>query len=373
MKNVITQPSEEKLTTAQRPVVPRPVSWWLLIGVILVFFQVVIGGITRLTDSGLSITEWAVIQGVLPPLNEAEWLEAFDKYKDAARKQFEALHSDMTLGEFKVIYFWEYFHRLWARMMGLVFVLPLAFFLWKRWIPAWLGRRLAVIFLLAASAAVFGWIMVASGLNDDSRTWVSAYKLIIHLGIASTLFGYLFWTYLRSVQPNPVDGRFQKERRFGNVLIGLLIVQILFGGLMAGMRAGLVHPHFPFFVNADGFYQALFSFSPEILGEVIDYEPSLLVKSWVQVFHRLTAYLLVGLFVIYFVRLGRLSISPALNRGRMILIFLLFLQFFLGVLTVIYSLGSIPVGFGALHQAVALLLLAALLGVRYQLVKVRAV
>ena len=120
------------MSPASIPKVKKPVRVWLFIGVFMVFMQVVIGGITRLTDSGLSITEWAIIQGTLPPLNEAAWMEAFEQYKIMAKKQFESLHADMTLSEFKFIYFWEYFHRLWARMMGFVFLFPFLYFLWKR-------------------------------------------------------------------------------------------------------------------------------------------------------------------------------------------------------------------------------------------------
>jgi cytochrome c oxidase assembly protein subunit 15 len=368
MKEVISRSDARTIEKLPEKGVHSSVRRWLFIGLVLVFFQVVIGGITRLTDSGLSITEWELIQGVIPPLNEAQWVEAFEKYQEAAKKQFESLHADMTLGEFKVIYFWEYFHRLWARMMGFVFIVPLLFFLWKKWIPGWLGRRLTVVFLLAAAAAVFGWIMVKSGLNNDNRTWVSAYKLIIHLGIATSLFGYLFWTYLKVRQPVSMDGHLSKMRKFANGLIGLLIIQILLGGLMAGMRAGLVHPHFPFFVEAGGFYQSLFQPSLSGMEDFMNYEPSAYIKSWIQVFHRATAYILVIFTVYFFIRLGKQQISSSLNKARMILVILLFLQFILGVLTVVYSIGKIPVFYGVLHQGMALLLFAALLGVRYQLV-----
>jgi cytochrome c oxidase assembly protein subunit 15 len=124
--------------------VHRPVRVWLFIGVFMVFMQVVIGGITRLTDSGLSITEWAVIQGTMPPTNVVEWEQAFTEYQVMAKKQFETLHADMTLSEFKVIYFWEYFHRLWARTMGFVFIFPFIFFLWKRGSYQRLLKRLGI-------------------------------------------------------------------------------------------------------------------------------------------------------------------------------------------------------------------------------------
>jgi len=208
-------------------VVRRVVRWWLVVGLVMVFFQVFIGGVTRLTDSGLSITEWAVIQGTLPPLNAGEWDVAFEKYKVSAKRQYESLHGDMTMSEFKVIFFWEYFHRLWARLMGFVFIIPFFYFLYKKWMPGWLLKRLGVVILLASAAATFGWIMVASGLNEDNRTWVSAYKLMTHLGIATVLFGYLFWTWLRTHQVNNFVAGESKLKRFAWFTTVVLGIQIL--------------------------------------------------------------------------------------------------------------------------------------------------
>ena len=346
--------------------IPRVVQIWLYIGLVMVFFQVVIGGVTRLTDSGLSITEWAVIQGTIPPLNEGEWNIAFDKYKVAAKKQYESLHGDMTLSEFKIIFFWEYFHRLWARLMGFVFIFPFFFFLWKKWLPSWLVKRLGLVILLAAMAAVVGWIMVASGLHDDTRTWVSAYKLITHLGIATTLFAYLYWTCLRASQPISADSEHVKLKRFAWGLFFLLIVQILFGGLMAGMRAGLVHPYWPFFVQGDRLLQILSATHESGLDGIVDYEPALFVKGLVQVLHRFTAYLLFGLVISFSLKALKANISVRLKKGLYFLIGVLICQFLLGILAVINSIGHIPIFYGALHQAVALILLGSLLFVNFQ-------
>ncbi len=347
----------------------RPVRLWLLAGVVMVFFQVVIGGVTRLTDSGLSITEWAVIQGTIPPLNEAEWQTAFDKYKIAARKQFEALHADMTLAEFKVIFFWEYAHRLWARLMGFVFLFPFLWFLFKKQLPGWLVKRLGVVIALAALAAVFGWIMVASGLNNDNRTWVSAYKLVTHLGIATALFGYLFWTWLRASQPFAVDGHLAGLKQLGWWVAGVLLAQIAFGGLMAGMRAGLIHPHFPVFLEWERFWQVLTA-TPMNAGQLVDYEPQQGVKAIVQLLHRGTAWLLVVLGVMLFVKIKRQSgISRQLNLGGNLLAGMLIVQFLLGVFTIINCVGKVPLLWGAVHQAGALVLLAVVLFVNYQFSK----
>lgn len=345
----------------------RPVRIWLMAGVVMVFFQIIIGGATRLTDSGLSITEWAVIQGTIPPLNEAEWTEAFDKYKAAAKKQFEMIHADMTLPEFKVIFFWEYAHRLWARLMGFVFIIPFFWFLLKKQLPRWLLLRLAGVIGLASLAAVFGWIMVASGLNKDNRTWVSAYKLVIHLGIAAALFGYLFWTWLKASQSETGDGRFSQLRKWGWAVAAVLFVQILFGGLMAGMRAGLIHPQLSVFIQGSRFWSALTASSSIGMEQIVDYEQYLSVKAIVQLVHRSTAWVLALLILIFFVKLKKSDTSRKLKMGGKLLLLVLGIQIFLGLFTVINSIGRIPGTLGVLHQAGALVLLAVVLFLNYQL------
>ena len=224
-------------------------------------------------------------------------------------------------------------------------------------------RRLGIVILLAATVAVFGWIMVASGLNDDNRTWVSAYKLITHLGLATALFAYLFWTWLKAYQPNPVVPN-KRMYMIGWWIAGLLMVQILFGGLMAGMRAGLIHPHWPMFVQGSKLLDALSVFQSEGSG-LINYEASLGVKAIVQVAHRLTAYVLSGFIIWYFV-LCRSFNSREIVVGKLLLISLLVIQFILGILTIVYAIGRVPIGFGALHQCVALLLFISLLYLIYQ-------
>jgi len=346
--------------------VRRVVRWWLMIGLVMVFFQVFVGGVTRLTDSGLSITEWAVIQGTLPPMNEADWNIAFEKYKVGAKRQYESLHGDMVMSEFKVIFFWEYFHRLWARLMGFVFIIPFFFFLYKKWMPAWLLKRLGVVILLASAAATFGWIMVASGLNEDNRTWVSAYKLMTHLGIATILFGYLFWTWLRTHQTDHfVEGK-KNLQRFAWMTTVVLGIQILLGGLMAGMRAGLIHPYFPFFIEGERFLEALSS-SGVGMDNLVNYEQAIAPKAWVQVFHRSTAYLLAVLIILLVIKIKKSVInSKKLNKATVLLITLLITQFCLGILTLVNCFGKVPVAYASLHQVVALLLLINILYICYQ-------
>lgn len=355
------------LSTPQTSNISKAVRIWLFIGVLMVFVQVVIGGITRLTDSGLSITEWAVIQGTIPPLNEVEWVDAFEKYKVAAKKQYETIHAGMGLSEFKVIFFWEYFHRLWARSIGFVFIFPFFWFLYTKQIPKWLLLRLGGAVGLGALAAAFGWIMVASGLNDNTRTWVSAYKLSVHLIIATILFAHLLWTWFLARQPRTVDSHLSQYRGFGKFLIGLVLVQIVFGGLMAGMRAGLLHPYFPVFIKGSLLWDALWSNAGIDLNSAIDYEPAVSVKAFVQLLHRGTAYLLAGLIAYFCYQLNNQTKSTHLSTSNYLLFGMLLFQFLLGVLTIINCFGKVPIIYGAMHQAGALLLLGILLYVNYQI------
>ncbi len=365
-KEVVEQIDFSKKMTPTKNPISKAVRIWLFIGVAMVFIQVVIGGVTRLTDSGLSITEWAVIQGTIPPMNEAEWITAFDQYKVAAKKQYETIHADMDLSGFKVIYFWEFFHRLWARTLGFVFLFPFLFFLWKKQIPNWLLKRLGITVGLAAIVATFGWIMVASGLNADNRTWVSAYKLVGHLSLATILFGYLIWTWFMARQPLTKDYNLSRFKKLGWGIAGVLMIQIIFGGLMAGMRAGLVHPYFPFFVEGERLMSALGGNSADI----VDYEGSASVKAFVQILHRSTAYILSAMIIYFFVKLRKEQISSQLNLGNFLLLGMLGVQFLLGILTIVNCFGRVPLVYGAMHQAGALILLAFLLYVNFQFKKI---
>lgn len=344
----------------------KAVKIWLFIGVVLVFGQVVIGGITRLTDSGLSITEWEVIKGTLPPLNEAQWTTAFDKYKVHAKTQFEAIHADMSLKEFKWIYFWEYFHRLWARSMGLVFLFPFLYFLARGQIDKPLIKKLGVVILLAMLAATFGWIMVKSGLNTADYAWVNAYKLMMHLGIAFALFGFLLlanfhtWKLENSVFNNPM------LKRLSMAVTILIFVQILFGGLMSGMKAGLSYPTWPS-MNGKLIAGVLLDGSNWTMENLMLYNKNAFAPALVQVLHRFTAYFLTISVLYLCLKLKRLSLNPTINRSINLLLGMLIVQFLLGVFTLMYCKGSIPVVLGVLHQAGGLLLLGFSLFLNYLL------
>lgn len=368
VKNIFMEISKESK-------IPKIVGIWLTVGIIMVFMQVVIGGITRLTDSGLSITEWNVIKGVLPPLNEAQWDIAFEKYKNHT-KQFEAIHADMNMSEFKFIYFWEYFHRLWARSMGFVFLFPFLIFLFKKWLPSKLIRDLGIVVSLAALAAVFGWIMVQSGLNTNEYIWVNAYRLTIHLSIAVTLLSFLWWTTLKVIQPTTEFNHNKTLRKFGWNIFIVICLQLVLGGIMSGMKAGLVAPHFPHMgISPNGsliwFSDVLFQSDQWNWQNMLRYHSNSFAPSLIQVLHRFTAYILTGLIIIFFLKVLKLKTSSTLNKANYILLFALVLQVTLGILTVIncFPSSSVFPTLGVLHQAGGMLLLMSMLYVNYQFSK----
>jgi heme a synthase len=336
--------------------VNRIVKYWLIAGIVLVFVQVLIGGITRLTNSGLSITEWNVIKGTLPPMNETEWNVAFEKYKIFANKQFTSLHADMDIKDFKKIYFWEYFHRLWARSMGFIFLFPFIFFVIKKWLSGRVIKLLLTAVFLAALAAVFGWIMVASGLNEDNRTWVSAYKLVMHLMIATALFGVLVYTYLVYSLDQFTIITSQQYKLLTSIFI-FTIIQIALGGLMAGMRAGLIHPELSIFINFENFRNL---FSEQITqNTLVNYEASASIKALVQVFHRLTAFVLLILGVFYYKSFVVKNIFVNSLMGVLIL------QIILGLITITQCHGAVPAFWGVIHQGTALVFLGVVIWNRY--------
>ncbi len=348
----------------------RPLQIWLIIGLAMVLIQVMLGGITRLTNSGLSITEWNIIKGTIPPITNEAWEHTFEQYKIHAKKQYESLHAGMTLSEFKFIYFWEYFHRLWARFIGVVFVIGLVVFLLLKKIDNKLLIQLLIVFGLAMLEAVFGIIMVYSGLGDDTRTWVSAYKLIIHLIIATLIFSYLFYVYLCYTQKNTADTHLPLSlKRLSSIIIVLIILQILFGGLMAGMRAGLVHPYFPVFVHGSNMINALQSPAPQTLDEIGDYEKSVYIKAVIQIVHRTMATFLLVLIGWFLYQLSKLNFSETMKKARTFFAVMIVLQFTLGVITILLSIGRIPPFWGTVHQCAALILLLSSIYVRYQMLE----
>lgn len=341
----------------------RPVRIWLAIGVFMIIMQVVIGGITRLTGSGLSITEWEIVTGTLPPLNAAQWEAEFELYK--ATPQYEKINQGMTMGEFKFIYFWEYFHRLWARSMGFVFIIPFFIFLRRGWMPRPFVQKLLGVIVLAAIVASFGWIMVASGLID--RPWVNAYKLTLHFSLALTLFSYLLWITYEAFQPIKVIPTDMRLRRFSRAIIIVTCVQLVLGGMMSGMKAGLVAPTWPD-INGSVLPAEVLNASLWTAHNFVHYDSTAFLPLLVQVFHRTAAYVLVLMVAVFYWRARRSTIAP-LRQGATAMLIMVGLQLLLGIITVINSIGTIPVSWGVLHQAGGIMLLGIALFVNYQFAK----
>lgn len=230
---------------------PKALITWLMCVAGLVFAMVVVGGITRLTESGLSITEWKPITGALPPLNEASWLSEFEKYKQIPEYTQINGPAGMTLGEFQFIYFWEWMHRLLGRVIGLAFALPLAWFWVKQAIPAGYKPRLLALLALGGLQGTIGWWMVSSGLS--ARTDVSHYRLAVHLLTAFTILGGLVWTALDlNALAKDSSARPAKMTRFSATVIAILFIQMLFGAWVAGLNAGYVANTWP--LMNDKFY-----------------------------------------------------------------------------------------------------------------------
>lgn len=323
------------------PLRSRPVALWLFAVAALVFAMVVVGGATRLTRSGLSITEWKPLLGVLPPLNQQDWMEAFRKYQ--AIPEYRAVNADMTLEGFKVIYWWEWSHRLLGRIVGVAFAVPAVFFWLTGRLPHTLRWRVLALFGLGALQGAVGWWMVSSGLVD--RIDVAPERLTVHLGIALVLFIGLVWTGLDALFGPRVGRPDRGWRAIGLAFLGLVLTQCLLGAFVAGNDAGMVFTDWPRMNGA---------WWPPV-------EPGLGLRAFihdkalVQFNHRLVAYLTLISALILFVALRMRSTAPVLRAQTAGIAVAVTLQAGLGILTLIHAA---PLALGALHQAGAVIVLA---------------
>ncbi|TMH92100.1 MAG: heme A synthase [Betaproteobacteria bacterium] len=323
----------------------RTVAAWLLVCCALVFAMVVVGGVTRLTHSGLSIVEWQPIVGTLPPLNEAAWQETFGKYKQTP--EYRLVNPGMSLEGFKGIFWWEYVHRLLGRLIGAAFLLPLLWFALRGRIPRELAWKFAAIFGLGALQGALGWYMVQSGLVDNPR--VSQFRLTAHLGIAFLIYAAMLWIAfdLLFARAGAVSRRL---RRFASALAALVFVMALSGGLVAGTRAGLAYNTFPL-MNGRFVPPEIFALEPWYL----NFSDNI---ATVQFDHRLIAWLLAILVAWFWVRVRRNPVSERAKLGADLLLGALALQIALGIATLLLA---VPVPLAAAHQAGALLVFSAAL------------
>lgn len=332
----------------------RQVAAWLLACCALVFAMVVVGGVTRLTHSGLSIVEWQPILGTLPPLNEAQWIETFAKYQ--LTPEYRKVNHAMGLDEFKGIFWWEYFHRLLGRAIGLAFFLPLLFFLVRGKIDGPLALKLAGIFILGGLQGAMGWYMVKSGLVDDPR--VSQYRLTAHLGLALAIYAAMLWTALDLLKPARAAANEPRRHlgRYALALAALIFLMSLSGGFVAGIHAGSAYHTFPLM---NGHFVP-----PEIL---------MLEPWWLNLFnnmatvqfnHRMIAWLLMLLVPAFWLMARRVPLPPRARLATHLFLGMLTIQVMLGISTLLLA---VPVPLAAAHQGGAVLLLTAALWAGHEL------
>ncbi|MES2575410.1 MAG: COX15/CtaA family protein [Bacteroidota bacterium] len=321
---------------------------WLLSGCLLLFIMVVVGGITRLTNSGLSMTDWHLVTDTFPPLTEAKWEETFEKYKQFPEYQKINIHNDFQLDDYKFIYFWEWFHRFIGRIIGLVFIIPFIYFLIKKRLSKETIKKCVVLLAMGGFQGFLGWFMVRSGLIDNPD--VSHFRLSLHLTFAFITFAYTLWVALNLIYPERATA-ILPLRKIARYALVFLLLQIIYGGFVAGLNAGLIHNHWPLMSDGEFFHESI----------VLEKDSWLLRltegKSGVQFVHRTIAYVVVGFILALFFQSKKYTLSSQQQKGINALVIIVFLQFGLGVFTLLYS---VPLWLGLTHQIMAFFLLTAM-------------
>ena len=320
----------------------RIVTYWLYLGLFLVGLMIIIGGITRLTHSGLSMVEWKLIGGTIPPLNETQWQETFTKYQQFP--EYKKINTGMNLSQFKAIFFWEYLHRLFGRLIGLTFIIPFFIFWIKKWLSNTQKKQLIVLLGLGALQGFLGWFMVKSGLVDIPA--VSHYRLAIHLITAFGLMCYIYWLTLSfnniKRQPNQIINRLSKW------LIGVLVIQIIYGAFVAGLKAGYLLP------LEGGIFKSIFGYSVRTASDF-----NLLNNGFdIQAFHRLFAWVVFAISIIIYNK----SKNTNLKTTGMLVFGLVITQISLGIVTLLLR---IQIHVATSHQFIAILLLLSVIRLTY--------
>lgn len=326
----------------------RSVIVWLLSGCLLIFIMVVVGGITRLTNSGLSMTDWHLITDTLPPLSEAKWQEAFEQYKQFPEYQKINIHNDFTLSDYKFIYFWEWFHRFIGRAIGMVFIIPFIYFLVRKRLDKSTIKKCLILLGLGGLQGFFGWFMVKSGLIDNPD--VSHFRLALHLTTAFITFAYTFWVALDLIYPEKKKAE-KSLRNIARYALAFLLLQIIYGGFVAGLNAGLIHNHWPMMGDGQFIHDSVFLEQKNLLLSFTE------GKSGVQFIHRTLAYVVVAMMGLLYFKSKKFTLDKTQSNGISLLLILVLVQFVLGVFTLLYG---VPLWLGLVHQVNAFFLLSAM-------------
>ncbi|MCL6294743.1 COX15/CtaA family protein [Jejuia spongiicola] len=323
----------------------KKVIYWLLTGCFLIFIMVIVGGITRLTDSGLSISNYKLITGTIPPLNETEWQEAFELYQQYP--EYQKLHSHFTINDFKSIYFWEWLHRVIGRVIGMIFIIPFIYFLITKQLTKKTIKKCLVLLILGGFQGFLGWYMVKSGLVDMPD--VSHYRLAAHLTTAFLTFAATLWVALDLFYPSKKSVNI----KFRNLIVVsyiILVIQIIYGAFVAGLKAGLLHNHWPLMNEGKFIHHTVYALDPF-------YKNLIENPSAIQFVHRTLAYLVVVSILILWYESRKLSLSNLQKKGINTLLILVGFQFLLGIFTILYA---VPLWLGIAHQIGAFFLLSAM-------------
>lgn len=326
----------------------KPVIIWLLSGCFLLFIMVMVGGITRLTNSGLSMTDWHLVTDTFPPTSDQAWNEAFEEYKKFPEYQKINIHNDFTLDDYKFIYFWEWFHRFIGRIIGIVFIIPFVYFLIKKKLDSETIKKCIILLFMGGFQGFLGWFMVKSGLIDNPD--VSHYRLALHLTFAFITFAYTLWVALDLIYPNK-NKVILPLRKLARIAMVVLIIQIIYGGFVAGLNAGLIHNHWPLMSEGKLIHETVWIEQPTLVKNLTE------GKSGVQFVHRTLAYVVVGLMILLYVQSRKYTLTTLQSKGVKTLVAFVFFQFILGIFTLLFH---VPLWLGLAHQLMAFLLLSAM-------------
>lgn len=324
----------------------KSVIYWLLSGCVLLFIMVTVGGITRLTNSGLSMTDWHLVTDTFPPLTDEKWQAAFEEYKKFPEYQKINIHNDFQLSDYKFIYFWEWFHRFIGRIIGLVFIVPFVYFLIKKKLNSETIKKCVILLGIGAFQGFLGWFMVKSGLIDNPD--VSHFRLSLHLTFAFITFAYTLWVALDIIYPIKNEA-ILPIRKIARIALVFLIIQIIYGGFVAGLNAGLIHNHWPLMSDGQLLHESVILEKDSWLLRLTE------GKSGVQFVHRMMAYVVVGLILFLYFKSKKFTLTNQQQNGLNLLVVIVFLQFLLGVFTLLFS---VPLWLGLTHQIMAFILLA---------------